>query len=58
MTKKCSVFFCAYAATLLWVGVVCADGLPRGSSPAALAFEHFPDRLHAFVWRNWELVSL
>lgn len=58
MTKKCSVFFCAYAATLLWVGVVCADGLPRGSAPAALAFDHFSDRLHAFVWRNWELASL
>jgi hypothetical protein len=20
-------------------------------------FEHFPDRLHAFVWRNWDLVT-
>ncbi|MEP6755826.1 MAG: hypothetical protein ABJA67_10020 [Chthonomonadales bacterium] len=30
--------------------------LPVGSAPAALNFEHFPDRLHAFVWRNWPLV--
>ncbi len=30
--------------------------LPMGSAPAALATPHFPDRLHAFVWRNWQLV--
>ncbi len=32
--------------------------LPTGSSPAPIEFKHFPDRLHAFVWRNWEMVSL
>ncbi|OHB68920.1 MAG: hypothetical protein A2Y77_13365 [Planctomycetes bacterium RBG_13_62_9] len=32
--------------------------LPTGNSPAPIAFQHFPDRLHAFVWRNWEMVSL
>ncbi len=32
--------------------------LPAGSVPAALDFPHFPDRLHAFVWRNWPLVPL
>ena len=31
--------------------------LPKGSAPVALSFDHFPSRLHAFVWRNWELVS-
>ncbi|MBL9139715.1 MAG: twin-arginine translocation signal domain-containing protein [Verrucomicrobiales bacterium] len=30
--------------------------LPRGSAPQPLAFDHFPSRLHAFVWRNWQLV--
>ncbi len=25
---------------------------------AALAEEHFPSRLHQFVWRNWELANL
>lgn len=35
-----------------------ADELPVGSAPAALEFSHFPDRVHAFVWRNWEMVSL
>jgi hypothetical protein len=32
-----------------------ASDLPKGSSPAPLSFPHFPDRLHAFVWRNWQL---
>lgn len=31
--------------------------LPRGSNPTAIEFEHFPSRLHAFVWRNWNLVE-
>lgn len=32
--------------------------LPAGSAPAPLEFAHFPDRLHAFVWRNWTLVPV
>lgn len=31
--------------------------LPVGSHPAALEAPHFPDRLHAVVWRNWHLVE-
>jgi hypothetical protein len=30
--------------------------LPTGTAPLALGFSHFPDRLHAYVWRNWQLV--
>lgn len=30
--------------------------LPSGAAPPALTARHFPDRLHAFVWRNWSLV--
>ncbi|HTD67679.1 MAG TPA: hypothetical protein VK846_14225 [Candidatus Limnocylindria bacterium] len=30
--------------------------LPKGGAPTALSFPHFPSRLHAFVWRNWQLV--
>ncbi len=30
--------------------------LPLGDSPAPVAIPHFPDRVHAFVWRNYELV--
>src|SRR4051812_28539609 len=32
-------------------------GLPVGSAPEPLAFPHFPSRLHAVVWRNWQLVE-
>ncbi|MEO7650620.1 MAG: hypothetical protein ABIZ80_09130 [Bryobacteraceae bacterium] len=35
-----------------------ASELPQGSAPPTLAFPHFPDRLHAFVWRNWQLVPV
>lgn len=34
-----------------------AVGLPVGGAPKALEFDWFPDRLHAFVWRNWGLVT-
>lgn len=30
--------------------------LPRGAEPAPVETPHFPDRLHALVWRNWRLV--
>ena len=30
--------------------------LPTGPSPEPVRFRHFPDRLHAYVWRNWSLV--
>lgn len=33
-----------------------ATKLPMGSAPAPVNFPHFPDRLHAYVWRNWSLV--
>jgi hypothetical protein len=33
-----------------------AAELPKGSAPKPVALPHFPDRLHAFVWRNWQLV--
>ncbi len=33
-----------------------ASDLPKGSAPPALCLPHFPDGLHAFVWRNWPLV--
>ena len=32
--------------------------LPLGPECSPLSFSHFPDRLHAFVWRNWQLVPL
>ena len=49
-----------------WVGIlmvvtISSAGtgvLPTGNSPAPIEFKHFPDRVHTFVWRNWEMVTL
>ena len=32
--------------------------LPKGAAPSPVDVPHFPDRLHAFVWRNWPLVPV
>lgn len=37
--------------------VVSKTILPEGNAPAPVSFSHFPSRLHAFVWRNWQLVA-
>src|SRR4051812_3416208 len=34
------------------------DPLPKGPSPEPLPLDHFPDRVHAFIWRNWPLVPI
>src|SRR5687768_10161118 len=34
------------------------EDLPIGDAPEPVGIPHFPDRLHAFVWRNWQLVPL
>jgi hypothetical protein len=31
--------------------------LPHGDAPAALESGYFPDRLHEFVWRNWNSIE-
>jgi hypothetical protein len=50
---------------LALAGPACADAgggavseLPAGPAPEPVSFPHFPDRLHAFVWRNWPLVPV
>ena len=32
--------------------------LPEGNAPDPESVPHFPDRLHTFVWRNWNLVTI
>ncbi|MGE5610582.1 MAG: hypothetical protein ACM359_15135 [Bacillota bacterium] len=34
-----------------------AEVLPVGSNPPPLEISHFPDRMHAFIWRNWNVVE-
>ncbi len=33
------------------------NDLPMGPAPKPVSASHFPSRLHAYVWRNWQLVS-
>ncbi len=48
-------------ASVLIAGSALAAGaaapLPAGPAPKALEFPHFPDAMHAFVWRNWSVVE-
>lgn len=44
--------FCLFAAA-----VAADEVLPMGAAPPALDASHFPDRVHAFVWRNWNIVD-
>ena len=36
--------------------LISAVELPVGNAPEPVAAPHFPDTLHAYVWRNWQLV--
>jgi len=36
--------------------LISAVELPAGPAPDPVTAPHFPDRLHAYVWRNWQLV--
>ena len=42
----------------LLAAVQVATVLPEGSAPLPVKLPYFPDRLHAFIWRNWELVPV
>ncbi|MGD0091085.1 MAG: hypothetical protein ABSE73_14300, partial [Planctomycetota bacterium] len=53
-------FLCALAAVLIVasaLGAQTAADLPAGAAPKPVETPHFPDRLHAFIWRNWSLVD-
>ena len=39
-------------------GTLLASDLPQGTAFAPVSLPHFPDRLHAYVWRNWQLVPI
>lgn len=52
-------FGLALIACAALTGLVAARAdLPRGNEPLPVAAPQFPDRLHAFVWRNWGLVPV
>ena len=44
--------------TVIGVFIMSAAELPVGSAPPPVAVAHFPDRVHAYVWRNWQVVPV
>ena len=48
-----AIIFCFFGANS-----IASDVLPTGKFKLALKTQHFPNRLHTFVWRNWEFYSL
>ncbi|MCC6587306.1 MAG: hypothetical protein IT168_11490 [Bryobacterales bacterium] len=47
---------CILVPALLFAALLQAQVLPQGESKPALAAPYFPDRLHEFVWRNWDAI--
>ena len=48
-------------AVVCAIGAACMASESKSeiqSQPVLLKLSHFPNRLHAFVWRNWESVSI
>lgn len=43
---------------LLLMFLIASPDLPVGSNPQSLEYRHFPDRVHAYVWKNWPLVPV
>jgi hypothetical protein len=39
------------------LGAAAEAVLPEGSAPMPIVSRHFPDRVHEFVWRNWNAVA-
>jgi hypothetical protein len=58
-TRWLTCWLAAVLAVLLHASSVNAEEafqLPRDAEPAPVDVPHFPDRLHALVWRNWRLI--
>ncbi|MGI8782332.1 MAG: hypothetical protein ACR2L2_01585 [Acidobacteriota bacterium] len=47
----------AGALILPWISADSWSAQEAPNSPAPIPEPHFPDRLHLFVWRNWELAN-
>jgi hypothetical protein len=57
MFRRVVFVFCLGLSGMLCGSLRAADGMLAEGPPAPeMMFEHFPDRLHACVWRNWNLV--
>ena len=46
------------AAFLFNLSTTMAGASSSSDARPAIAAQHFPDRLHTFIWRNWQSVTL
>lgn len=53
----CIAWVCISISPSIVAGEAREIALPHGDAPAALESGYFPDRLHEFVWRNWNVVE-
>jgi hypothetical protein len=53
------IAFYSFLSGGAWPRWLKAETLPAGTpAPKPISEDDFPDRLHLFVWRYWELVNL
>lgn len=55
--SRCHYFLSGCFLLLVFCGSLTA-AYPQGPEPPALDSPYFPNRLYAFVWRNWNLVPV
>ena len=53
----CMVSTCVLLACGVNIGSASESVLPEGNAPVPITGRHFPDRVHEFVWRNWNVVE-
>ena len=51
------VGICGFLLCGLGHGAASDAVLPEGAAPAPIVSHYFPDRVHEFVWRNWNVVE-
>ena len=54
---RCGLFWLWIASAGLAAARSEETPLPEGSAPAPIVSGYFPDRVHEFVWRNWNVVK-
>ena len=59
MRRAAFCVMCTWVALLGWGFETSGQDsiLPEGDAAAAIVSGHFPDRVHEFVWRNWNAVE-
>jgi len=57
MTRRSTIALLTSLVAVLGAANPAAEELPVGSAPEPVPVPHFPDRVHAVVWRNWDVVA-